>query len=147
MQTYFIGSVDLSLFMLRLTVGVFFMLSGYNKLFSPSRHQALVETLNRDKIPFIPIMQWWVPGWELVGGALVALGAGTAFAASTLSTLMCVACWAEAAKKVEEYKPINGADRVDDYLYLPEVLYLVMLLAVLSAGPGAYSIDHIFFGG
>lgn len=140
------ASTDIAILILRATVGMFFLLSGFNKLTNRGRHADLVKTLKEDKVPFIPFMQWWVPGWEFVGGALVLVGLGTPFAAGVLSIIMCVACYSEAGSKVKSYAPINGADTVDDYLYLPEVLYLMMLLAVMSAGPGAYSLDNLFFG-
>ena len=40
-------------------------------------------------------------------------------------------------------KPIDEADRIDDWLYLPETLYAFMLIIIISAGPGPYSIDAL----
>jgi uncharacterized membrane protein YphA (DoxX/SURF4 family) len=40
-------------------------------------------------------------------------------------------------------KPIDEADRIDDFLYLPETLYAFMLLMVVSAGAGPYSLDAV----
>jgi hypothetical protein len=36
---------------------------------------------------------------------------------------------------------IDRADRIDDWLYLPETLYALMLIIVVSAGAGPYSLD------
>jgi hypothetical protein len=44
------------------------------------------------------------------------------------------------------YKPIDEADRIDDWLYLPEVLYVFMLIVVISAGAGPYSFDAVIWG-
>jgi hypothetical protein len=44
------------------------------------------------------------------------------------------------------YKPIDEADRIDDWLYLPEVLYAFMLIVVISAGAGPYSFDAVIWG-
>jgi hypothetical protein len=44
------------------------------------------------------------------------------------------------------YKPIDEADRIDDWLYLPEVLYAFMLIMVVSAGAGPYSLDALILG-
>jgi hypothetical protein len=41
------------------------------------------------------------------------------------------------------FKPIDGTDRIDDWLYLPETLYAFMLLIVISAGAGPYSLDAV----
>jgi hypothetical protein len=36
--------------------------------------------------------------------------------------------------------------RIDDWLYLPETLYALMLIIVLSAGGGPYSLDALILG-
>jgi hypothetical protein len=44
---------------------------------------------------------------------------------------------------VASYKPIDRADRVDDWLYQPEVMYALMLLYFIAAGAGPVSIDQL----
>jgi hypothetical protein len=46
-------------------------------------------------------------------------------------------------QRIRSYKPIDAADRIDDWLYLPETLYGFMLLVVVSAGAGPYSVDSV----
>ena len=88
-------------------------------------------------------MMYVVPLGELLGGLGVALGALTIFAAVGLAVL-CVGAWAlDGSKRIRSMQPLDPADRVDDVLYLPEVLYVLCLLAVLSFGPGAYSLDAL----
>ena len=43
-------------------------------------------------------------------------------------------------------KPIDKADRIDDWLYVPETLYVFMLILVVSAGAGPYSLDAVILG-
>jgi uncharacterized membrane protein YphA (DoxX/SURF4 family) len=43
-------------------------------------------------------------------------------------------------------KPIDKADRIDDWLYQPEILYVFMLITVVSAGAGPYSLDALILG-
>ncbi|MFZ0652356.1 MAG: hypothetical protein WAZ97_15980, partial [Pseudolabrys sp.] len=40
----------------------------------------------------------------------------------------------------------DRADYVGDVLYLPEVLYLVMLVVVVLAGPGPLRLDSVVLG-
>ena len=40
-------------------------------------------------------------------------------------------------------EPINEADRIDDWLYLPETLYAFMLIVIVSIGAGPYSLDAL----
>lgn len=139
------GAHDAALALVRVAVGSFFAISGWHKLTNPERHAHLVETLQKDKVPAIGFNQWWVPSWELTAGIWLAIGFLTAFSASVLMVICLVACFAEAPKRVAEYQPIDKADVVDDYLYLPEVLYLVMLGVSILAGTGKYSVDALLF--
>ena len=142
-----LNAVDVALAVPRIAVGVFFAISGAHKLCVPERHASLVRTLQADRVPAVGVMQWWVPSWEFLAGLGMVLGLASVPAAGILTVIMLVACWCEAGKTVRGYNPINAADKVDDYLYLPEVLYLVILSVTLLAGPGAYSLDHVLFRG
>lgn len=137
---------DLADLIIRASVGIFFAISGGNKLFVPDRHLALRRNLARNNIPCVQGMVWWVAGWEFLAGAMLALGLFTAFSAGVLLIICLVACSCEAHAKVESYKPINQWDRVADYLYLPEILYTVLLLAAIVHGTGAFSLDRLFWG-
>lgn len=139
------GLHDVALALVRIAVGVFFAISGFHKLFNKIRHQHLVQTLIADNVPAVRFNQWWVPGWEFVAGSMLAVGLLTAFSASVLAIVCIVACICEARERVAKYQPIDMADTIDDYLYLPEVLYLVMLAVSIFAGTGKYSLDAILF--
>lgn len=145
MAAHGLGLHDLALAFVRGCVGVFFAISGFHKLFVPARHQSLVNNLTKNKIPALKFMQWWVPGWEFAAGVMLAIGLFTAFSAGVLAIICMVACLCEAREKVAKYNPINWADTIDDYLYLPEVLYLVMLAVSVMAGTGKYSVDAFLF--
>jgi putative oxidoreductase len=136
---------DIALGVVRVAVGGFFAISGYNKLFVPARHASLKANLTRNNIPAIRVMQWWVPGWEFIAGLMLAVGLFSAFAAGVLMIICAVAICCEAKEKVAKFAPINAGDVVADYLYLPEVLYAVLLVVNLVAGTGRYSLDWYLF--
>jgi putative oxidoreductase len=136
---------DEAMLALRVGVGSFFAASGWNKLRDHQRHATFVATLKEDKVPLIGFNQWWVPSNELLGGIAVAIGLATPLAAAVLFILIVVACICEAKKRVDAYQPINKVDRYADYLYLPEVLYAVVLAAIVAAGAGKYSLDAFIF--
>lgn len=140
-----LGAHDLALALTRIGVGTFFTISGYHKLVNTERHQRLFRTLVADKVPFPTFNQWWVPCWELIAGLWLAIGFVTAFSAGVLIIICLVATACEACAKVESYNPIDWADRLDDWLYLPEVLYVFLLAVNMLAGGGAYSIDAVLF--
>jgi uncharacterized membrane protein YphA (DoxX/SURF4 family) len=53
---------------MRFALGLFFALSGAHKLTNKERHKTFVETLTGLGIPYIGMLQWFVPGVELFGG-------------------------------------------------------------------------------
>jgi uncharacterized membrane protein YphA (DoxX/SURF4 family) len=63
-----------------------------------------------------------------------------------LLIVILVAIATSGLQRIKVYKPIDEADRIDDWLYLPEVLYAFMLIIVVSAGAGPYSLDALILG-
>jgi hypothetical protein len=62
-------------------------------------------------------------------------------AAFGLAEIILVAMVTSGRQRIKAYKPIDEADRIDDWLYLPETLYTFMLIVDISAGAGPYSVD------
>lgn len=139
------GLHDAAIAMLRVAVGGFFTISGFHKLVHKERHAALVRTLQDLHIPYIRFNQWWVPSVEFAGGIALMIGFGTPMAAFLLGTICLVATCTDGWARVRAMQPINRADLVDDLLYLPEVLYLLKIGAILLTGPGLYSVDALLF--
>ena len=127
---------------MRFALGLFFVLSGAHKLANPERHKTFVETLRGLGIPYIGILQWFVPGVEFFGGLGVAFGFLTPLAALGLLVICSVALLTSSPAVIESYKPIDRADRLDDWLYQPELVYALMLLYFIAAGAGPISVDH-----
>ncbi|HEY2526376.1 MAG TPA: DoxX family membrane protein [Xanthobacteraceae bacterium] len=141
-----VGWTDIALTLNRVAVGLFFMLSGYHKLFNPERHRALADQLRELGVHAAGFNQWWVPLIEFTAGGAVVVGLLAPLAALGLLVLILVALVTSGPQRIKAYKPIDEADRIDDWLYLPEVLYAVMLIMVVSAGAGPYSLDALILG-
>ena len=135
------GWTDIALSLNRIAVGLFFLFSGYNKLFNAQRHLALTNELKSLRIPAIGFNQWWVPAVEFVGGGAVLVGFLAPLAALGLLVIILVAVVTTGPGRVGLYKPIDEADRIDDWLFLPETLYAVMLFIIVCGGSGALSLD------
>ena len=76
-QFALLGSSDLeqyAIFLVRLSLGLFFAISGARKLFVADSRQTMSETLVRAKVPFPHLMTYFVSAVEFVGGSLVAVG-------------------------------------------------------------------------
>jgi uncharacterized membrane protein YphA (DoxX/SURF4 family) len=141
-----VGWTDIALFLNRVAVGMFFMFSGYHKLFNARRHHMLVDELKGLHIPAVGINQWWVPMIEFTAGGAVFIGLFAPLAALGLLVIILVASATSGRQRIKAYKPIDEADRIDDWLYLPETLYALMLIMVISAGAGPYSLDAAILG-
>ena len=87
-----------------------------------------------------------MPTVEFSAGGAVVIGLLAPLAALGLLVIILVASATSGRARLKAYKPIDRADRIDDWLYLPEILYAVMLITVVSAGAGPYSLDAVILG-
>ena len=131
----------LGAFMARMAVGLLFFLSGRGKLFVPERREQMRESLVAAGIPFASINAIFVSTVEFVFGLLLILGALTPLACIMLGGVMVVAI-ATATKNIKT-PPLLGW--LSEFLYLPEVLYLVILFWLFLSGPGWLSVDRFVF--
>jgi len=126
----------------RLVVGLLFFLSGRGKLFVPERREQMRESLVAAGIPFASINAIFVSTVEFVFGLLLILGALTPLACIMLGGVMVVAIATSASKNIKT-PPVLGW--LSEFLYLPEVLYLVILFWLFLSGPGWLSVDRFVF--
>lgn len=130
----------LGILLARLAVGVLFLLSGYGKVFRSDRREAMRQTLREAGVPFPELNAAFVSGVELVCGFLVVVGALTPIACVMLIGVMVVAI---ATTQIHAIRAVTPVEWVAEFLYLPEVLYLVILVWLLLSGPGWLSVDHL----
>lgn len=123
----------------RLIVGLLFVLSGRGKLFVPERRQQMLETLVAAKIPFPEFNAAFVSTVEFLFGFLLILGALTPFACLMLGCVMIVAIATTAIRNIKVPSLLGW---LSEFLYLPELLYLVILFWLFLSGPGWFSLDH-----
>src|SRR6202046_1029805 len=141
-----VGWTDIALTLNRIAVGMFFMLSGFHKLFNPERHRMFADELKGLGVPAVGFNQWWVPSVEFSAGAAVLIGLLAPLAALGLLVIILVAIPTSGRQRIKLYKPIDRGDRIADWLYLPETLYAFMLIIIVSAGAGPYSVDALILG-
>ena len=141
-----IGWTAVAMTLSRIAVGGFFMLSGFHKLFNAERHRSIADELKALGVPAVGFNQWWVPLVEFSAGAAVLIGLLAPLAALGLLVIIVVAIVTTGPQRIKLSKPIDEADRIDDFLYLPEALYAFMLIVVVSAGAGPYSFDALILG-
>lgn len=133
-----------ALLLVRLSLGLFFAISGANKLFVAANMRTMCQTLAAAKIPFPRLMTYFVSSMELVAGCLLAVGFLSTLASVALLVDMLVAILT--AKLSTMPKGLSPLDWLDDFLYLPEVLYVLFFILLICLGPGRFSVDHSLAG-
>src|SRR5437773_12211160 len=130
----------LGILIARLAVGLVFFLSGRAKVFVPERREQMRETLVAARVPFPEFNALFVSTVEFGSGLLLILGAVTPIACVMLSGLMVMAVATTAIRNIKATSPLGW---LSEFLYLPEVLYLVILFWLFLSGPGWFSVDHL----
>jgi putative oxidoreductase len=129
----------LGILVARLAIGLLFFLSGRGKLFVPERREEMRQTLIEARVPYPDLNAVFVSTVEFVCGALLIFGALTPFACVMLSGVMIAAIATTAIRSIKATSPLGW---LSEFLYLPEVLYLVILFWLFLSGPGWFSVDH-----
>ena len=124
---------------MRVALGLFFAISGANKLFVASRRQAMYETLVEAKVPLPRLMTYFVSAVEFLGGCMVAIGLLSSLASAALLVNMLVAILTTKLSAMP--KGLSPLNWLDDFLYLPEVLYVLFFVWLICSGPGKFSVD------
>ena len=124
----------------RIAVGLLFFLSGRGKLFVPERREQMRQTLIEAHVPFPEFNAVFVSAVEFVCGLLLILGALTPVACALLAFVMLMAITTIAIRNIKATSPLSW---LSEFLYLPEVLLLVILLWLFFSGPGWFSIDDL----
>ena len=146
-QFALLGSSDLeqyAILLVRLSLGLFFAISGANKLFVAGGRKTIYDTLVKAKVPFPHPMTYFVSGVEFVGGSLLTVGVLSSLACMALLVDMFVAILTTKLSAMPKgLPPLNW---LDDFLYLPEVLYVLFFIWLICSGPGKLSVDYWFAG-
>lgn len=124
----------------RALIGVFFCVSGGTKLFVPARFSVMEHTLTRSHIPFPHASATFVSLVEFAFGAGLVAGLLTPLCAAVLAGDMIVAI---ATNRIHSIQATGALAWLDDFLYLPEVLYVIILVWLIFSGPGRYSLDGL----
>src|SRR5580693_9831153 len=98
-QFALLGSSELeqyAILLVRVSIGLFFAISGANKLFVAGGTKPIYDTLVKAKAPFPRQTAYFVAGVEFVCGTLVALGLLSTAASAILAVDMTVAILTEA---------------------------------------------------
>jgi putative oxidoreductase len=129
-----------AILLVRVSIGLFFAISGANKLFSAGGMKQIYDTLVKSKVPFPRQTAYFVSSVEFVGGSLLAVGLLSSPASVALLIDMVAATLTNALATLP--KGLSPLNWLDDFLYLPEVLYVLFFTWLICSGPGKFSVDY-----
>src|SRR5271155_4370025 len=147
LQFALLGSSDLeqyAILLVRVSIGLFFAISGANKLFSAWGTKQVYDTLVKAKVPFPRQTAYFVASVEFVCGSLLTVGFLSSPACVALLIDMIVAVLTNTLATVP--KGLSSLNWLDDVLYLPEVLYVLIFIWLICSGPGKFSVDYWLAG-
>ncbi len=130
--------------LVRVSIGLFFAISGANKLFVAGGTKPVYETLVKANVPFPHQTAYFVAGVEFLCGSLLTVGFLSSVACVALLIDMTVATLTNALSTLP--KGLSPLNWLDDFLYLPEVLYVLFFIWLLCSGPGIFSVDYWLAG-
>jgi putative oxidoreductase len=134
------GLEQYAILLVRVSIGLFFAISGANKLFSAGGTKPVYDTLVKAKVPFPRLTAYFVAAVEFVCGSLVAVGFLSSPASVALLIDMVVAILTDTLSTLP--KGLSPLRWLDDSLYLPEVLYVLFFIWLICSGPGKFSVDY-----
>ena len=142
-----LGSSDLeqyAILLVRVSIGLFFAISGARKLFVADGTKPVYETLVKSKVQFPRQMAYFVSGVEFACGSLLTVGFLSSVACVALLIDMTVATATNALSTMP--KGLSSPNWLDDFFYLPEVLYVLFFIWLICSGPGSFSVDYWLAG-
>ncbi len=125
----------------RVSLGLFFAVSGGNKLFVPERQEGLIKTFIEAGIPFPEFMSVFLASVEFFGGILLVMGLLSTFCSIALTIAMIVAIATVEIHTIP--KGLSILDWLSWFLYLPQVMYVLIFVWLMVSGPGPVSLDSL----
>lgn len=131
----------LPIFIARIFLGLFFILSGFFKLFDTKEYEKLLNTLKDANIPMYELHAHLIPWLELVCGVLILIGFLTTLASLILFVILMTALVTEGLSSLSTFK---GVMIIEHFLYMREALFGLLFLWLFFSGPGKVSFDSAY---
>ena len=124
----------------RILIGVFFLITGLNKLFNPVFQTSMLKTITGIGFPYPQFVANFTAANEAFFGLLLAIGLFTRFSAVVLNIILFTALFSfDIPNHIP--KELGPFTWYSYFLYLPQVLYILFLFNAIFIGGGPISID------
>jgi putative oxidoreductase len=103
----------------------------------------MYETLAGAGIPFPHFMTYFVSSMEFISGCLLVMGFLSSLCCAAIIIQMIVAITTVRLTMIPA--GLSSLNWLDDFLYLPETMYIIILIWLICSGPGRVSVDDRLF--
>ena len=126
----------------RVSLGLFFAISGFNKLFVAANWGHLVAAMVATGLPYPTFLSYFLASIQFVGGSLLTIGFLSTLWSIALAFAMIVAI---VTVEIPFMIPPGLGPFVwlSWFLYMPQVMYVIMFIWLIIRGPGPHSVDAI----
>ena len=129
----------LPIFIVRVCVGLFFILSGFFKIFDQKQHETLLQIFQNAEITSAEFLAYFFPLTTLLLGILILIGFLT-----TLSSFFFLIMLTTSL--IWDHSPLPSTHHFslffEKLFYIPEVIYILIFLWLFFSGPGKISLDR-----
>lgn len=125
-----IGNIIYAPMLIRLSIGIYFVLAGLRKLDKLAEFVTVVEQFNVLPSQLAHLYATIIPYLEVAGGLLLVIGCWTSLAAILTSLML-----------ISYIVAIGLFPHQSSELFNKDLIFLAGTLSLLYSGPGAYSID------
>ncbi|ENX33647.1 hypothetical protein F889_02310 [Acinetobacter colistiniresistens] len=129
------------LFLIRISIGIFFFSTGFNKLFVEKNQLIMLETITEAGIPFPEIMSSFVSATEMLAGLLLIIGLLTQISSILLFVICLTALYTVGIHTIP-----NGLDTMSWlswFFYVHDLLYMFILAILITSRPTILSLDRL----
>ncbi|EPG37364.1 DoxX family protein [Acinetobacter colistiniresistens] len=129
------------LFLVRISIGIFFFSTGFNKLFVEKNKLIMLETITEAGIPFPEIMSSFVSATEMLAGLLLIIGLLTQISSILLFVICLTALYTVGIHTIP-----NGLDTMSWlswFFYVHDLLYMFILAILITSRPTILSLDRL----
>ncbi|MGJ1236798.1 MULTISPECIES: DoxX family protein [Sphingobacterium] len=136
----------------RVLIGLFFTITGFNKLFHPIFQERMLNTISKIGFPYPQFTANFTATFECIFGLFLLIGLFTRISSAGLIIIILVALISHDLNSIpKELLPSLDAGKIypmdpftwlSYFLYLPQVLYLLLLFIFLGYGYGKVGFDR-----
>lgn len=132
---------QLVLFLIRISIGIFFFTTGFNKLFVEKNKLIMLETIIDAGIPFPEIMSTFVSTTEMLAGLFLIVGLLTQISSIFLWMICLTALYTVGIHTIPSgLDPISWLSWL---FYIHDLLYMFLLAVLITSRPTILSLDRI----